>query len=157
MEHDAEIYCLSSQFYSDYPRTLFPEILTKRDRPYSCLLIEYMDDLFVCIPFRSHVNHKYAYHFRHSIRSKQSQSGLDYTKLALIKNLSYIDNLIPAVVDQDEYNEVAQNLPQIVREVYKYILDYKNDLNGIYKLHTKEWQRRYGMSTLPYFDEFLRE
>ncbi len=67
------------------------------------------------------------------------QSGLDYTKLALIKNLSYIDNLIPAVVDQDEYNEVAQNLPQIVREVYKYILDYKNDLNGVYKLHIKEW------------------
>ena len=60
-------------------------------------------------------------------------------------------------MDQDEYNEFAQNLPQIVREVYKYILDYKNDLNGIYKLHTKEWQRCYGMSTLPYFDEFLRE
>lgn len=67
------------------------------------------------------------------------QSGLDYTKLALIKNRSYIDNLTPAVVDQDEYNEVAQNLPQIVREVYKYILDYKNDLNGVYKLHIKEW------------------
>ena len=45
------------------------------------------------------------------------QSGLDYTKLALIKNLSYIDNLIPAVHHQVEYIEVAKNHPQIVREV----------------------------------------
>lgn len=157
MEYLAEVYSLSSQFYTDYPSTQYPEIATKKGRPYSCLLIEYMDDMFICIPFRSHVRHKYAYHFTNSIRSKQCQSGLDYTKVALLKNIDYLDSVHPAVVDQDEYKETIQNLPRIVQEVFKYISDYKDDLNGVQKLHPKEWQRRYGMSTLPYFDSFLIE
>ena len=157
MNYLAEIYNLSARFYADYPQTQYPEIVTKRDRPYSCLLIEYLDNLFICIPFRSHVHHKYAYHFKNSARSKQYRSGLDYTKSILIKNSDYLDSVTPAVVDQDEYKEAMMNLPRIVGEVYAYISDYKNDLNGIKKLHPKEWQRRYGMSTLPYFDEFLKE
>ena len=156
MEYIAEIYSLSQQFYSDYPNNQYPEIVIKRGRPYSCLLIEYIDDLFICVPFRSHVPHKYAYHFKSSARSRQHRSGLDYTKVILIRNPVYLDTVTPAVVDQDEYKEVIQNLPRIVQEVYNYILDYKNDLNGIQKLHPKEWQRRYRMSTLPYFDTFLQ-
>lgn len=157
MEYIAEIYSLSSQFYKDYPNSQYPEIVTKIGRPYSCLLIEYIADLFICIPFRSHVRHKYAYHFKNSARSKQCKSGLDYTKIALIKNSNYIDSTTPAVVDQDEYKETVQNLSRIVQEVHQYIEDYKDDLNGIKKLHPKEWQRRYGMSTLPYFSNFLKE
>lgn len=157
MEYAAEIYSLSSKFYTDYPNTQYPEIAVKKGRPYSCLLVEYMDDLFICIPFRSHVRHKYAYHFKNSARSKRCQSGLDYTKIALIKNNDYLDTTTPAVVDQDEYKEAVQNLPRIVQEAYEYISDYKDDLNGVQKLHPKEWQRRYGMSTLPYFDSFLQE
>ena len=157
MDYLADIYSLSSKFYTDYPRAQHPEIAVKKGRPYSCLLVEYMDSIFICIPFRSHIRHKYAYHFQNSARSKQSQSGLDYTKVALIKNSDYIDSSSTAVVDQDEYKETIQNLSRIVQEVYKYISGYKDDLNGINKLHPKEWQRRYGMSTLPYFDEFLKE
>ena len=44
-----------------------------------------------------------------------------------------------------------------IKEVFDYIEDYKNDLNGVKKLHPREWQRRYGRSTLPYFDHFLRD
>ena len=156
MEYLADIYSLTSQFYIDYPQSQYPEIIVKQGRPYSCLLIEYIDDTFICIPFRSHVRHKYAYHFKNSVRSQQYQSGLDYTKIVLVRDTSYLNNATPAVVDQDEYRETMQNLSQIVQEVYSYILDYKNDLNGVKKLHPKEWQRRYGMSTLPYFDEFLK-
>lgn len=69
----------------------------------------------------------------------------------------YLDLATPAVVDQDEYKETVLHLPRIVREVYSYISDYKDDLNCVRKLHPKEWQRRYGMSTLPYFEDFLKE
>jgi len=157
MEYLAEIYSLSPQFYIDYPHAQYPEIAVKNGRPYSCLLIEYMDDLFICIPFRSHVRHKYAYHFKTSVRSKQWQSGLDYSKAVLIKNNAYLDTSTPAVVDQDEYKEAMLNLPRITQEIFAYISDYKDDLNGVKKLHPKEWQRRYGMSTLPYFDCFLKD
>ncbi|MBE6935609.1 MAG: hypothetical protein E7458_03810 [Ruminococcaceae bacterium] len=155
MEYTVDIYNLSSRFYQDYPHAAYPEIVVKKDRPYSCLLIEYMDDLFICIPFRSHVRHRYAYHFKTSVRSKQSRSGLDYSKMVLIQNTEYLDIQTPAVVDQDEYKEVMQNLPRIVKEAYAYLSDYKDDLRGVRKLHPKEWQRRYAMSTLPYFDQLL--
>ena len=85
-----------------------------------------------------------------------SQSGLDYTKSILIKDNAYIDATVPALVDQDEYKETMVNLPRIVQEVFSYISDYRDDLNEVRKLHPREWQRRYGRSTLPYFESFLR-
>ena len=110
MEYIAEIHSLSAKFFTDYPHSQYSEIAVKKNRPYSCLLIEYMDDLFICIPFRSHISHPYAYHFKSSARSQRSQ----------------------------------------------YISDYRDDLNEVRKLHPREWQRRYGRSTLPYFESFLR-
>ena len=155
MDYDVGIYHLSRQFFTAYPYQQFPEIERKSSRPYSCLLVEYFDDLFLCIPFRSHIRHKYAYHFKNFARALRSQSGLDYTKSILIKDLHYLDLSTQAVVDPDEYKETMINLPRIVREVYRYLSDYTDDLNGIQKLHPKEWQRRYGKSTLPYFNDFL--
>ena len=149
MEYIAEIHSLSAKFFTDYPHSQYPEIA-------SCLLIEYMDDLFICIPFRSHIRHPHAYHFKSSARSQRSQSGLDYTKSILIKDNAYIDATVPALVDQDEYKETMVNLPRIVQEVFSYISDYRDDLNEVRKLHPREWQRRYGRSTLPYFESFLR-
>ena len=157
MKCTISIYILSHKFYSDYPSAQYPEIAVKKGRPYSCLLLEYIDGILICIPFRSHVHHKFAYHFKHSVRSKRTKSGLDYTKTVLIKDSEYIDNTTKAVVDQDEYKEVIENLSRISQEVYEYILDYKNDLNNVKKLHPREWERRYGMSTLPYFNEFLKD
>ena len=156
MEYIAEIHSLSAKFFTDYPHSQYPEIAVKKNRPYSCLLIEYMDDLFICIPFRSHIRHPHAYHFKSSARSQRSQSGLDYTKSILIKDNAYIDATVPALVDQDEYKETMVNLPRIVQEVFSYISDYRDDLNEVRKLHPREWQRRYGRSTLPYFESFLR-
>lgn len=157
MEYIAEIHSLSAQFFADYPNAQYPEIAQKKDRPYSCLLVEYLDDLFICIPFRSHVRHPYAYHFKSSARSQRGRSGLDYTKSILIKNNDYLDTSMPALVDQDEFKETMINLPRIVQGAFDYISDYKDDLNGVRKLHPREWQRRYGRSTLPYFDRFLRD
>lgn len=157
MEYTGDIYSLSAQFFADYPDSQYPEITRKQGRPYSCLLIEYFDDLFICIPFRSHVPHPYAYHFKTSARSRRSSSGLDYTKSVLIKNSDYLDTTSSATVDQDEYKETMVNLPRIVQEVFDYISDYRDNLNNIKQLHPREWQRRYGRSTLPYFDELLKD
>ncbi len=52
---------------------------------------------------------------------------------------------------------ISGSLTLIVGEVFDYISDYKDDLNAVRKLHPKEWQRRYGRSTLPYFESFLRD
>lgn len=156
MDYCADVYTLTSTFYADYPSSIYPEIAIKKDRPYSCLLIEYMDDMFLCIPFRSNVRHQYAYHFKNSVRSRRCRSGLDYTKTVLIKDAKYIDDTVSAMVDQDEYIETKKNLPRIVAEVFKYVSDYKDDLNCVKKLHPKEWNRRYRMSTLPYFNDLLR-
>lgn len=155
MEYLAEIYSLSPQFFLDYPQSQYPEILRKANRPYSCLLVEYYDSFFICIPYRSHVRHPYAYHFRTSARSRSCQSGLDYSKSVLINNSDYIDSTVHAVVDQDEYRETILNLPRITKEVTDYVTAYKDDLNGIRTLHPREWQRRYANSTLPYFKSFL--
>ena len=157
MDYSADIYTLSSEFYEDYPKEKYPEILIKKSRPYSCLMIEYADDLLIYIPFRSNARHKYAYHFRNSERSKRSLSGLDYTKALLIKDTHYPDGGSIAVVDQDEYKETVRNLDKITDDVCRYISDYRDDLNGVVKLHPKEWQRRYGTSTLPYFNDLLME
>ncbi|MGN9096861.1 type III toxin-antitoxin system TenpIN family toxin [Flintibacter porci] len=156
MEYIAEIYSLSSKFFADYPHDEYPEITVKKGRPYSCLLIEYIDDIFICIPFRSNVRHQYAYHFKTSARSQRTNSGLDYTKTILIKDNEYLDTVTPAMVDQDEYRETMVNLPRITKEVFSYISEYRDDLNGTCKLHPREWQRRYGCSTLPYFKKFLQ-
>ena len=157
MDYIASIYNLSAKFYADYPHTEYPEILTKAGRPYSCLLVEYMADIFICIPFRTNVRHKYAYHFKNSARSRNSHSGLDYTKAVLIKNAYYLDLDACSVVDQDEYKEAITNLPRITKEVFSYIYDYRDHLLGLTPLHPSEWKRRYGMSTLPYFDTLLKE
>ena len=151
-----EIHRLSEGFFSAYPHDRYPEIPLKQTRPYACLLIEYIDGTFVCVPFRTHVRHPYAYHFRASRRSRSSCSGLDYTKSILLRDKSYLDTSAPAIVDNDEYTETMRNLPRIIEEVFRYIAGYRDHINGTCPLHPREYQRRYGRSTLPYFDIFLK-
>ena len=40
MEYEVDICQLSSAFFNAYPASEYPEIMTKDDRPYTCLLIE---------------------------------------------------------------------------------------------------------------------
>jgi hypothetical protein len=45
---------LSDQFYEDYPKSQFPELLRKSDRPYIMFLIK-TENLTFAIPFRSNI------------------------------------------------------------------------------------------------------
>ena len=57
MEYRAELCRLSEVFYDAYPASEYPEILTKNQRPYTCLTIETHDGYLICVPFRSSINH----------------------------------------------------------------------------------------------------
>ena len=52
MEFEVAIYQLSTEFIRDYPSHRYPELMYKKGRPYSCLLIDLHLDYFICVPYR---------------------------------------------------------------------------------------------------------
>ena len=154
MEFDIDIRLLSQQFADDYPARLYPELMHKHVRPYACLIIDTHEDYIISIPFRSTINHNQAFLFSGTRRSKCKRSGLDYTKLVLIKKLEYIDDAV-ALVDHDEYKETKIHIKRIISEVSQYIDTYVNHVKGVHVLHPREFDRRYRYSTLKYFHDIL--
>ncbi len=63
MDFTADIYQLTQDFINDYPKADYPELMYKLGRPYSCLLVATHYNYYICIPFRSHINHKNAFLF----------------------------------------------------------------------------------------------
>lgn len=150
MEYDVDTRALSTAFAAAYPAARYPELMFKQARPYTCLLVQTHDDFIISIPFRSHIRHKNAFLFKGTRRSLRSSSGLDYSKIVILKDESFVDPRT-AIVDKDEYNEVAKNLGQIIQDATEYVDTYIDHVNGTAPLHPREFQRRYGFSTLPYF------
>lgn len=113
-----------------------------------------MDILYV-FHYRSHINHRYAYRFKNSIRSKRAKSGLDYSKTVIVIDSRYIGNQ-NAVIDKDEYNETRDNIEYIKADVQKYIDEYVDYVLGKQiKYDSKEVARIYQFSTLKYFHKEL--
>ena len=108
---------------------MYEEILSKEDRPYSCLLVK-QHGYLICVPFRTEIRHKYAYHFQASERSRKHHSGLDFTKVVIVTNQEFINEDI-AIVDQDEYKEVIYNIEKIVDSVIKFVEDNVEHIKGI--------------------------
>ena len=155
MEYDSALSLLSSKFTQDYPLSAYPELMYKLGRPYTCLLIESHADYFICVPFRSYIRHKNAYLFTNSSRSQKTKSGLDYSKIVLIKDSDYLDSTTTAIVDQDEYTEMIKNLPTIVHDASNYVTTYTQHITGSCPLHPKEFSRKYQYTTLSYFHDIL--
>ena len=153
-ESDYQILRLTDEFYKDYPSSQYREILKKQKRAYNCLLFQTHYDYFICIPFRTEISHEYAYHFKKSKRSKQHKSGLDYTKILIIKDNRYIDDK-DAIIDKDEFKETIKNLDKIKAEALAFVEDYIKHTNGEVLLHIEEYKRRYQYSSLKYFHEEL--
>ena len=91
MKYTASICRLTAALFNQYPANLYPELMLKPGRPYTCLAIEVFEDFTICIPFRSHISHNYAYLFTSTKRSKESRSGLDYTKMVLVNDETFYD------------------------------------------------------------------
>ncbi len=154
MNFTAGVYQLTQEFMADYPEASYPELMHKLGRPYSCLLVDTHKEYYICIPFRSHINHKNAFMFHGTERSMRSKSGLDYSKIVLINKNGYIDDK-KVVVDQDEYKEVQKNIDKIVDESVAYIEDYIGYVTGNTSMHPRQFARKYQYSTLPYFHDVM--
>lgn len=154
MEYAYDICRLSREFYEAYPREKYPEIMRKDGRPYTCLLIETKDDYFICIPFRSSINHGDAFLFKTTERSRKSRAGLDYRKIVLIRDHAYIDDK-KMIIDRDEYAVMRANLPKIAAQADEYIERYKCHADGTKVLHHREFMRHYQYTTLKYFHDIL--
>lgn len=116
-ENDYQILKLTDVFYREYPNPLYNEILKKNNRAYNCLLFQSHYDYFICIPYRSEISHKYAFHFTNTTRSKEHKSGLDYSKIVIITKTDYIDS-VDAIIDKDEFKETMVNLKQIKKKLW---------------------------------------
>ncbi|MGN0421747.1 MAG: type III toxin-antitoxin system TenpIN family toxin [Lachnospiraceae bacterium] len=153
-EYDYQILKLTDDFYNAYPNPPYREIMEKRQRAYNCLLFQSHYGYFICIPYRSEIQHPYSFRFKRTDRSKKHKSGLDYTKMVIINNLEYIDSK-DALIDKDEFNETMINLERIKEEALKYVEDYVNHVIGRKVLHPKEFARKYSYSALQYFHREL--
>lgn len=148
--YDYQVLRLTEKFFDSYPASEYPEMMGKKKRGYSCLLIETHYDFFICIPYRTEIRHKYAYRFKNSKRSKEHRSGLDFTKMIIIKDEGFIDNK-EAEIDADEYAETRKNIYQIVKGALIFLEDYIMHCIGKEVLNPREYDRRYKFSTLKYF------
>lgn len=155
MEFEVAIYQLSTEFIRDYPSHRYPELMYKKGRPYSCLLIDLHLDYFICVPYRSSIHHKNAFLFSGTERSRRTKSGLDYSRMVLVEKTEYLDSA-NVVVDQDEYNETIRNIKKIAGEVLDYLEDYIHHADGSRTLHPREYARKYQYSTLPYFHDVMK-
>lgn len=153
-EFTYQVLYLTSTFYNAYPNPPYTEILQKQRRAYNCLLLETHYDYYICIPYRSEINHDNAFLFKYSRRSINHKSGLDYSKIIIIKDSTYITEY-DAIIDQDEYNETRDNIVRIKNEAEQYIDDYVNHIKGNNIIHPKEYNRRYKYTTLKYFHKEL--
>ena len=149
-ENDYQILKLIDDFYNTYPNPPYIEIMEKRQRAYTCILFQTHYGYFICVPYRTEISHKYAYHFKNSKRSQVHKSGLDYTKIVILSDTKYIDTK-NALIDKDEYNETMIYLEKIKGEALKYVEDYIAHIKGQNMLHLREFKRRYEFSPLKYF------
>lgn len=153
-EYTYQILNLTDKFYKNYSSEQYHELLQKNKRAYNCLLIETHYDYYICIPFRTEITHKFAYKFKDSVRSKEHNSGLDYTKMIIVNNPEYLSSK-EAVVDRDEYIEVVKNIDEIVEQVLDYLEEYINWFHDKSELSKKKYVKRYKYSTLKYFHKEL--
>lgn len=149
-ENDYQILKLTDDFYNTYSNPPYAEIMKKRQRAYTCILFQTHYGYFICVPYRTEIPHKYAYHFKNSKRSQAHKSGLDYTKIVILTDTKYIDTK-DALIDKDEYNETMIHLEKIKSDALKYVEDYIAHVKGQNVLHPKEFKRRYEFSPLKYF------
>ena len=134
------IVLLSDIFYDHYGT--YPEILSKPERPYACLTVK-VDGLIFAIPFRHHINHKFAY-------ITYGQCGLDFSKAVIISDDSYIAG--EAIVDRKEWDIINRNEHIIVYRFKQYISQYKRAARRRDNPHSMRYLR---YSSLQYFEQEL--
>ena len=152
LSYSAEIYKLTHEFY-EICASGKSELLQKENRAYNCLLVDLHTNYFICIPYRTNMTHNFGYHFQSSKRCIHNKSGLDYTKMVIVSELSFLDSNV--TIDFDEYKETITHLDRIVRGAIAYLDGYINHVKKINLLPSARFERKYGKSTLVYFHKEL--
>lgn len=93
--------------------------------------------------------------FSQKLSAQRKKSGLNYSKIAIIKDMDYFDLSTKAIVAQDEFNEMMKNLPVIVQKAIDYVDTYINHINGPVSVHPREFSRKYQYSALIYFHHIM--
>ena len=150
MDSDFDILRLTDKFFTDYPIAIYRELMGKQKRAYNCLLFQSHYDYFICVPYRSEINHDNAFFFTESKRSVSHRSGLDYSKIIIISDLEYLDDVRP-IIDNDEYRETLRNIERIKQEALLYVDDYVKIRHEEIEISNKQYRKKYRYSTLPYF------
>lgn len=144
-----ELRKLSKEFYKDFPRELFPEMIFKEGRPYIVLLVR-INDIKFAIPLRTNIRHSYCYKFKKSDRKSDSSTGVDFTKAIIILKESYLGDKTD--INDKEFLELKEKVAFIIQKFKKYVNNYiKFAKSGGNEYLIK----RYAFSTLKYFDDLL--
>ena len=152
---DINLHKLSTRFYQNYPHEEYPELLTKQERPYCCLTFYDERGFYICIPYRSNVAQpNNAYMLRTRRNSTRQNPGLDYSKIVIIKEESYIDDAI-AVIDTDNYVNTVTHIERIKNDALSYVDTYINHHRGVNVLSERHYMRKYRYSSLQYFHNEL--
>ena len=136
---------LSSNFYSDYPHSQFPELEYKSIRPYIMICITVNQHTFA-LPLRSHICHPYAY-----ITNKAQKCGVDFSKAVYISDPKYINNIDRPFIRPDEYQKLIGKEHIIKNKFIKYISDFVDSD----KSQDKNKIRKFKFSTLWYFKNVI--
>ena len=130
------------------------EILKKKQRAYNCLIFQTHYNFFICVPYRSEISHKHGFFFKNTVRSTSHKSGLDYTKIVIVKNTNFLDT-VDALIDKDEFKETIRNLNFIKKEALNFVEDYIAHNKKTKLLHKREYDSRYKFSSIQYFHKEL--
>ena len=138
-----EVNILSETFYDKYSSDLYPEIMDKGEkRPYLILLVE-IDGKTFGLPFRSNINHKYAFMIKNE---RNLNEGVDFSK-ALVLNQEDIGR--KAHLKPGTYREICTHIDLIIEMFKKYLEKFNKIAHKEIRNIVEE--RIYEMSTLKYF------
>lgn len=137
---------LSSNFYNDYPSSEYPEIESKKNRPYIQVCVSINGVLFG-IPLRSGIKHPHVLW-----TDKENNCGVDFSKAVVITDDKYIDYGKKPHIRDNEFKALKGKDFKIKQGMEKYIGQYisaKENLSDPINSTLCEF------STLRYFEEFI--
>lgn len=132
-------------YYSKYPRSEYPQLESKEDRPYIHIQIEH-NGLIFAIPLRSNIQHPHAF-----FTDKKNRCGADYSKAVPITDEDI--SLEKPYIRPNEHQKLIGKEYKIKNGLKKYIQSYKDALLDI-KYEHREQILAY--SSLQYFHEELK-
>lgn len=137
---------LSTKFYNDYPANRYPEMMLKKDRPYTQVITN-VNGLRFAVPLRSDISHATDVLWT----NKKEKHGLDFTKAVLILDDSYIDN-DKVYIRSAEHKHLLGKEYLVKQKMEKCISNYKKAKEHLEEKHNQEYCK---YSTLQYFEEYI--